>query len=458
METIVKGGTIVTANDTYEADIGISGEVIVAIAEHLETQEAEIIDADGKLVLPGGVDPHTHLDLPVGTAHTADDFFTGSVAAAAGGTTTLIDMAIPGEESPRQTVATWNQRTEKCAIDYSYHIVLTHIDETVFNEVHELAGEGLTSLKIYMSFPGLMLNSDQIMATMALAAELGLVVTLHAESESITHYLTNRLLSAGRSALDDYPEARPPVGEVEAVNRAIATARAAGCPIYFVHQTTGDTLASIQEARACGQPVYAETCPHYLLLDRDLLKQERREAAKYMTGPPLRNAAHREALWAGLRNGNIQVVGTDHCALNAAQKNVGDTFTDVPVGLPGLETRLPLLYTEAVGKRGFSVNVFVALASTNAARIFGFFPKKGTIAVGSDADLVLWDPEKEVTLSAETLHQNVDYCPFEGHKLCGYPTLTMLRGKVIFKDGEFVGSRGSGQQVPRQHHLARRLL
>jgi dihydropyrimidinase len=458
METIIKGGTIVTANDTYEADIGISGEVIVAIAEHLEAQEAEVVDAGGKLVLPGGIDPHTHLDLPVGATHTADDFFTGSVAAAAGGTTTLIDMAIPGEEGPRQTVAIWNQRTEKCAIDYSYHIVLTHIDEAVFNEVRELAEEGLTSLKIYMPFPGLMLNSEQIMATMALVAELGLVVTLHAESESITHYLTDRLLKAGRVSLDDYPEARPPVGEVEAVNRAIAIAQAAGCPIYFVHQTTDDTLAAIQEARACGRPVYAETCPHYLLLDPDLLKQERREASKYMTGPPLRNAAHREALWAGLRNGDIQVVSTDHCAWNTAQKDVGDTFADVPVGLPGIETRLPLLYTEAVGKRGFSVNEFVALASTNAARIFGLFPQKGTVAIGSDADLALWDPDKEVTLSAETLHQDVDYCPFEGHRLRGYPTLTMLRGNVIFKDGEFVGSRGSGQQVPRRHHPTRRLL
>jgi dihydropyrimidinase len=458
METIVRGGTVVTSTDTFQADIGIRDGVIVAVAEQLEHQGAEIISAADKLVMPGGVDPHTHLDLPVGDTHTADDFFTGGVAAAAGGTTTLIDMAIPGEESPKQTVAIWDARAQKCAIDYSYHIVLTRTSETIFEEIRELAEAGLTSVKIYMPFPGLMLTSDQIMAVMALAAELGLVVTLHAESESIMAFLTKKLLDEGRVELAAFPETHPPIAEVEAVNRAIAIAQVAGCPAYLVHQTTGDTLPYIQEAKARGLPIYAETCPQFLLLDQGLLRQERRIAAQYMSGPPLRTAAHREALWSGLRDGTVQIVGTDHCAWNMDQKAVGETFADVPVGLPGLETRLPLFFSEAVGKRGFSVNEFVALTSTNAAKIFGLFPQKGTIDVGSDADLVIWDPEKAVTLSAKTLHQDVDFCPFEGHEFQGYPVLTMLRGKVVFKDGDYVGSSGDGQRVMRKRHPAGSVL
>lgn len=459
MDTIIRGGTLVTAEGSFKAELGIKDGRIVAVGEQLSDDAAGVVLADGLLIMPGGVDPHTHVDLPVGDNHTADDFFTATVAAALGGTTTLVDMAIPtGGDSPPTTIGVWDQRAKRSAIDYSYHVVLTHISPSVLEDVTRLAAEGLTSLKIYMPFEGLMLNERDILTVMELAKSLGLVVTLHCENETIAARAGLELMRQGRSGVADYPDSRPVVAERLAIEQAIALGEAAKCAVYIVHVTTADGVRAIRRARARGLPVYGETCPHYLLLDESRLKLEPLEAVKYFTGPPLRPPENNDALWNGLLRGDLQVVATDHCAWMLEQKRARIAFDQVPVGLPGLETRLALLFSEAVVKRGASPSDFVRWTSTNPSKIFGAYPVKGSLAVGADADIVLWDPSANAILQADALHQGSDYCPFEGVEVRGLPVMTFLRGQVVAEQGAFKGAPGMGRKVVRTPHPEGRVL
>ncbi|HLA81877.1 MAG TPA: amidohydrolase family protein, partial [Thermoleophilia bacterium] len=307
-------------------------------------------------------------------------------------------------------------------------------------------------------FEGLMLGEFDILRVMIHAKSLGLVVALHCESETITAHLGRELKRQGLSGVEHYSKSRPPIAERLAIEQAIALGETAGCPVYIVHVTTADGVSAIRRAMARGLPVYGETCPHYLLLDERLLNAETGEAVKYFTGPPLRAAADAEALWNGLRQGDLQVVATDHCAWRVEQKRASQAFDSVPVGLPGLETRLPLLFTEAVGKRGASIQDFVRWTSTNPAKIFGLYPRKGSLSIGADADLVLWDPTRRVKLESAALHQGSDYCPYEGYELRGYPVMTILRGHVVVDRDEFTGAAGMGRRVERSRHAAGRAM
>ncbi len=454
MDTVVTNGTIVTATETYQADIGIENGKIAALGRGLEG--AETLDAEGNYIFPGGIDIHTHFELPFMGTVAADDFETGSVAAACGGTTTFVDFAIQGEgESLHQALQTWMERASgKAAIDYGFHVAIGDMTEEVMNrEMAELVEQGITSFKLFMAYKGtFMVDDETLFKSLIKANELGALIMVHAENGDIVHYLTNKYIAEGKTEPIWHALSHPPEAEVEAVSRAIILARLAGTPIYVVHLSAADALQKVKDARDQGQPVLAETCPQYLLFNIQQYELPDFEGAKYVMSPPLRDKDNQELLWRGLATGDLQVVGTDHCPFNfVGQKDMGrDDFSKIPNGMPGVETRVPLMYHFGVNQGRFSVNTFVALVSTNPARIFGLAPQKGTISIGADADLVIFDPDKEVRLSVENLHMNVDHSPYDHITVKGYPVLTMQRGRTIVKQGEFIGDVGAGQFLARK--------
>jgi dihydropyrimidinase len=460
MRTLVKNGRIVTAVDDYHADLLIVDGVIAEIGRGLAAADAEVIDARGRLVIPGGVDPHTHLESSSGRTATSDDFLTGSRAAAVGGTTTLIDFARQSKgDTLQQAYETWqNKARNRTCIDYAFHLIVMEMDEARLEEVPWIVKHGVTSVKMYMAYRGrLMVDDGTIFRTMLAFKEHGGLIALHAENGDVIDVLVQQAVAAGKVAPKYHAVTRPPILEAEAVFRAICIAEVAECPVYFVHLSSRHALEQLQRARDRGLPVFAETCPHYLILDESLYNQPGFEGAKYVLTPPLRPKEHQEALWTGIRAGDIAVVSTDHCPYcYADQKALGrDDFSKIPNGGPGIENRLSLIYNAGVHGGRINNNRFVDLVSTQPAKIFGLFPRKGTIAVGSDGDIVIFDPNGELEISASTHLMNIDYNMYEGMRVRGTADEVLLRGKPIVRERKYVGQPGDGQYIPRQPHGAR---
>jgi len=460
--TLIQGGIVVTAVDTYEADLAVVDGKIEAIfgpgAAPAITYD-RTIDAKGKYVLPGGIDAHTHLDMPFGGTTAADDFETGTLAAAYGGTTSIVDFAIQTKgDALRKGLDTWHAKAEgKAAIDYAFHMIMTDVNESTAAEMGTLVNEGITSFKLFMAYPGVLYADDgMIFRAMQRAGEVGALICMHAENGIPIDILIAQAVAKGNTSPKYHALTRPQIAEAEGTHRAICLAEMAGAPVYIVHLSAERALKQVVEARDRGLPTYAETCPQYLFCsDDDLARTSSEygefEGAKYVCTPPLRPKAMQEDLWRGLRTNDLQVVSTDHCPFcMKGQKELGrDSFAKVPNGMPGIETRLYLLWDGGVRTGRISMNRFVEITSTAPAKIFGLYPHKGTIAVGADADLVVWDPERAHVLSQKTLHMRVDYSPFEGQQVIGGPAYVLSRGNVIIEDGKYVGKRGDGRFVKR---------
>src|SRR5579863_92369 len=455
-DTVIKNGTIVTANDTFASDLGLTNGRIAAIADALPVENAgKVIDAAGRLVMPGGVDVHTHLDMPFAGTVSSDDFETGTIAAAYGGTTTLIDFAVQTKgHSLRQAFETWMKKAErKAAIDYGFHCIITDLGDAQLEEMGTLIHEGVSSFKLFMAYSGvLVVNGATIFRAMSQAAKYGGLICMHAENGGVIDVIVRRALAEGKRAPKYHALTRPTSTEGEATGRAIALAEMAGAPVYIVHLSCNDALEKVREARDRGVPAYAETCPQYLYLSLEQMEAPGFESAKYVFTPPLREKWHQEKLWQGLANDTLQVVSTDHCPFCfKEQKELGkDDFTKIPNGGPGIEHRLSLVYTGGVHGGWFSPNRFVQLVSTAPAKLFVLFPRKATIAVGSDADIVIFDPNEEQTISVQTHHMRIDYSIYEGIRVKGIPKNELSRGRVIVDNGKFVGRAGSGEFIRRQ--------
>jgi dihydropyrimidinase len=455
--TLVKNASVVTASDRYDADIYIDKGIITLIGQGLNLPADAVVDASGKLVMPGGIDVHTHLDMPFGGTTSADDFETGTIAAAHGGTTTLIDFAIQNfGEGLYPAFEAWMKRAEgRATIDYAFHMIVRELTDQVSGDMDRLTRhEGVTSFKLFMAYPGVFMVDDAtIFRALLKTRENGGLVCMHAENGGVIDTLVKEALRKGQTAPKYHALTRPTRAEGEATGRAIALAEMAGVPIYIVHLSCSDALEKVKQARDMGLPAYAETCPQYLFLSYDDYEKPGFEGAKYVMSPPLREKWNQDALWKGLAKNDLQVVSTDHCPFcmnEPPQKQIGkDDFSKIPNGAPGIETRLMLVW-EGVRTGKIDAHRFVEIVSTNPARMFGLWPKKGTIAVGSDGDLVIFDPEKETTLGAESLHMRVDYNPYEGRVVTGGPALVLSRGDVIVDHGQFKGRPGRGQFVKRQ--------
>jgi len=454
-DTIIKNGSVVTATDTYTADVAITNGKVAAVGTDLPSQNAaKILDASGKLLLPGGIDVHTHLDMPFGGTTSADDFETGTRAAAFGGTTTLIDFAIQYKgQTLRQAFDTWmGKATSKAVCDYAFHCIVTDVSGGQLGEMNDLVHEGVTSFKLFMAYPGVfMLDDGSIFKALQTTSKNGGLVCMHAENGSAIDVIVQQALAEGKKAPKYHALTRPTTAEAEATSRAIALAEMAGAPIYIVHLSCNEALEKVREARDRGLPVYAETCPQYLYLSLENFDAPGFEGAKYVFTPPLREKWHQEKLWNGLKRDHLQVVSTDHCPFCfKEQKELGrDDFTKIPNGGPGVEHRMSLIYSGGVAGGRFSANRFVELVSTTPAKLFGLYPRKGTIAMGSDADLVIFDPKRKHTISAATHHMRVDYSMFEGIQVTGMPDVVLSRGRVVVEGDKFVGRAGQGEFLRR---------
>jgi dihydropyrimidinase len=456
LDLVVRDGTVVTATDLFRADVGVRGGRIVALAEELP-RAAEEVDAAGRLVLPGGVDSHCHIEQLSGMGvWNADDFYTGTVAAAFGGTTTVIPFAAQHRgQSMRDVVADYRERAKKAVIDHAFHMIVSDPSETLLNdELPALIRDGYSSLKLFMTYPLLRLDDAQILDLLALARRERAMVSVHAENDAMIAWVTRRLLERGYTAPRYHAISHPRVAEAEAVHRLIAMAALVDQPIVVFHVTTEASMAAIRDAQSRGQKVFAETCPQYLFLEVSDLDKPGLEGAKWMFSPPARDAADRAAIWRGVQNGTFQIVSSDHAPYRfddsgKLAKGPSPSFKQIANGIPGIELRLPLLFSEGVGKRGIDLHRFVALCCTNPARIYGLHPRKGTIAIGSDADLAIWDPAKTVEITDQTTHDAAGYCPYAGMTVTGWPTTVIARGEVIADRGELLGARGRGRFLPR---------
>lgn len=454
MKTLIKNGRIVTAVDDYNADILIDGGIVTLIGATLDIEADKIIDARGRLVIPGGIDPHTHMELPFGGTSSSDDFQTGTIAAAHGGTTTIIDFAVQSKgQALAAAVDVWHGKASgKAAIDYGFHLICTDLPDQRLPEIKSLVREGISSIKLFMAYPGVFLVDDgTIFKAMTVASEAGGLVCMHAENGLVIDVLVKKALAEGRTAPKYHALTRPTKAEGEGAGRAIALAEMAGAPVYIVHLSCNDALKKVVEARDAGLPAYAETCPQYLFLDYTDYEKPGFEGAKYVMTPPLRPKENQAHLWRGLQSNDLQVVSTDHCPFCfKEQKELGrEDFSKIPNGGPGVEHRMSLIYNGGVVGGKISVNRFVEVTSTSAAKIFGLFPKKGTIAVGSDADIVIFDADEEMTISVKNHHMNVDYSAYEGFKVRGVTKTVLSRGKVVIDEGKFVGKAGDGQFLKR---------
>jgi dihydropyrimidinase len=455
MTTLIKNGTIVTAADTYRGDVFIDGERISTIGTSLRMPADRVIDAAGKYVMPGGIDVHTHLDMPFGGTTSADDFESGTIAAAHGGTTSIVDFAIQYKGERLHTAwENWARRAEgKAVIDYGFHMIITDLNDEIEREMDALVGEGITSFKLFMAYRGvLMLDDGSIFRALLRTGQNGGTICMHAENGDVIDVLVRRALAAGHTAPMYHALTRPPLAEAEATHRAICLAEMADVPIYIVHLSAAEALEKVVEARDRGVPAYAETCPQYLFLSHDNYKEPGFDGAKYVMSPPLREKAGQPRLWRALAANDLQAISTDHCPFcMKEQKELGlGDFSKIPNGAPGIETRMSLVHDGGVGAGHISINRFVELTSTSPARIFGLYPRKGSIAPGADADIVVFDPERRVTLSAKTLHMKVDYNPYEGREVVGAADVVLSRGQVVVENGRFVGRKGAGSFIKRQ--------
>ena len=457
MSVLIKNGRVITAVDDYFADIFIKNETVTLIGDKLEIEADEVIDASGKYLFPGGLDPHTHLDMPFGGTTSADDFETGTLAAAHGGTTTLIDFAIQSKgHSTLEALDTWHAKADgKTAIDYGFHMIVTDLEDNRVHEMKMLANAGVTSYKLFMAYPGVLYVDDgTIYRAMRKAGEDGTVVCMHAENGIVIDEIVKQALAKGKTEPKYHAITRPTRMEAEGVHRAISIAEVAQVPIYIVHLSSSDALEQVMLARNRGVHAFAETCPQYLFLDDSYYDQEGFEGAKYVMTPALREKWNQDELWKGLKFGDLQSIATDHCPFCFKdQKMLGiDDFSKIPNGGPGVENRMSLVFNGGVNSGRISLNKFVELTSTAAAKTFGLFPKKGTIAVGSDADIVIFDPNRTETISVNntcTHHMNVDYNTYEGFEVTGFTETVLSRGKIIIDNCEYVGKKGDGHFLKR---------
>jgi dihydropyrimidinase len=454
MRTLVTNGTIVTADQATRADVLIEDDRIVEIAPSIAPLADHTIDANGKLVLPGGIDVHTHLDMPIDGISSSDDFESGTVAAACGGTTSIIDFATQSKgQSLRQALDTWMGKADgKAAIDYGFHLIVTDLTDEVETEMAALVGEGIPSFKLFMAYPGtLMLDDGAIFRALLRTRESGGQVSIHAENGHVIDVLVKRALAAGGTAPRFHAVTRPAGAEAEAVHRAIALAEMAGAPVYLVHLSTAQAAEEVGAAKKRGLRVFGETCPQYLLLSEERYREPGFAAAAYVMSPPLRTTADQDRLWRALSAGELDVVATDHCPfMMKGQKELGlGDFSKIPNGAPGIEFRMSLLYDSGVRGGRLSLTRFVEVTSTAPARLFGLYPRKGTIAPGSDADLVIFDPNRTARISAATHHMRVDYNPYEGREVAGIAETVLSRGRTIVEHGRFVGRAGAGAFLRR---------
>ena len=451
-------GRVITASDDYQADVFCHDGTIAAIGKDLPAHRFtadRTIDASDQYVLPGGIDVHTHLNMPFGGTTSADDFESGTIAAAFGGTTSLIDFAIQYRgQTMRHALDDWRKRAEgKAVIDYGFHMILTELEDAGLSEMDRMVrDEGITSFKLFMAYPGVFMVDDQtIFRALRRTGENGGLVCMHAENGGVIDELVKEALRKGHTAPKYHALTRPSRAEGEATGRAIALSEMARVPIYIVHLSAADALEQVKEARDRGLPAYAETCPQYLFLSYDNYEEPGFDGAKYVMSPPLREKWHQDVLWKGLQKNDLQVISTDHCPFcMAEQKELGkNDFSKIPNGAPGIETRLTLVHDGGVRHGRITMNRFVELCSTTPAKMFGLFPRKGTIAVGSDADIVLFDPNKRATLGVKTLHMKVDYNPYEGRTVQGSPSAVIVNGNVVIEGDTFVGKKGAGRFLRR---------
>ncbi len=455
MSTLIKSGRIITAEQNYLADIYIEKEQITTIGKDLKIDADTVINANNKYVIPGGIDAHTHLDMPFGGTISCDDFENGTRAAAFGGTTCIVDFAIQSKGNKmREALDTWWAKAEgKATADYGFHMIITDLPDADIEDMSDMVKEGVTSFKLFMAYPGVLMADDAtIFKALKHTTKTGALICMHAENGNVIDLIVKQALAEGKTAPIYHALTRPTAAEAEAVNRSIALAEIAGAPIYIVHLSSNDALEKVAEARDKGLPVYAETCPQYLFLSiDDDMNKPGFEDAKVVFTPPLREKWNQDKLWAGLKKNTLQIVSTDHCPFRFKEQKelgIGD-FTKIPSGGPGIEHRLQLLYSGGVGERRISLNRWVELCSTNPAKMFGLYPRKGTIAVGTDADIVIWDPDKEYIMSVRTHHMCADYSMFEGKKIKGNAETVLSRGEVIVKDNKFFGKPGRGKFIKR---------
>lgn len=456
-KTLIRGGTVVTATDTYVGDVLIDGSIIHSIGTSLDVEADRTLDATGKLVIPGGIDVHTHLDMPFGGTFSVDDFESGTIAAAHGGTTSIVDFAIQEKGGTiRQAWETWMGKADgKAAIDYGFHMILREYTEELGREMGTMVEEGVTSFKLFMAYPGVFYMDDgSIFRAMQRAGDVGATICMHAENGLVIDVLVEQALKRGNTEPKYHALTRPPKAEAEATHRAIALAEMADVPVYIVHLSAAEALAEVTAARDRGIEAFAETCPQYLFLSYDNYEEPNFEGAKYVMSPPLRDKSKQDQLWRGLKFNDLQAISTDHCPFcfndNEGKLLGRDDFSKIPNGAPGVETRMSLTYDGGVVPGRISVNRWVELTSTQPAKIFGLFPRKGTIAPGSDADIVIFDPEDFWRISAETHHMRADYNPYEGRRVQGVTKTVLSRGEVIIEDGDFVGTAGRGEFLKRK--------
>jgi len=455
MTVLIKGGTVVTADQTYRADILCTDGKIRAIGENLDAPSGtRTVDAGGQYVMPGGIDPHTHMQLPFMGTVASEDFFTGTSAGLAGGTTMIMDFVIPNPQQPIMEAYTqWREWAQKSVADYAFHVAITWWDDSVAADMETLVKDhGINSFKHFMAYKGAIMADDEILVnSFSKAGELGAIVTVHAENGELVYRLQQKIFDMGITGPEGHPLSRPPEVEGEAANRAIRIAEVLGVPIYLVHNSCRQSLEAITRARSEGQRVYGEVLAGHLLIDDSVyLDKDFATAAAHVMSPPFRPKEHKTALWHGLQSGNLQTTATDHCCFCADQKAAGkDDFRLIPNGTAGVENRLEVLWHHGVGTGRLTMNEFVAATSTNAAKIFNIYPRKGTIAVGADADIVVWDPLATKTISAKTHQQNIDYNIFEGMEVTGCASHTLSQGKVVYADGELDVERGAGNYVEK---------
>ncbi len=449
MQMLIKNGTLVTPEKTWQADILIVEEKIAKVGTELNSKAEKVIDASGKLVLPGVIDAHTHMGIPIKDTWSADDFASGTHAAACGGVTTVMDFTVQAKgQTLLESIEERMRRADgQSLVDYTLHCNITDFTPSTVEDMQQVVAQGLTSFKVFMAYKraGMMLQDHELIRVFAKAAELGAIVMLHAENGDIIDFLTDRLIEEGKVAARYHATSRPVQAEIEAVNRAITLAEITGATLYVVHLTSGAALALIHQARQRGLPIIAETCPQYLLFTQDAY-QRPDDGHCYIASPPFRQAEDCESLWQGIKNQWISVVGTDHCPFTRAQKDSGNRhFHTTPNGLPGVETLLPLLYSEGVRKNRITINQMVQVLSENPAKIFGLFPRKGRLQEGADADVVIFNPDQKVRLGAKMLHSQTDWSPYEGWEIVGYPERTILRGHEVMRNGELVQAGARGQ-------------
>ncbi len=449
---LVKNGRVITATEDQVADIFIDGDKIKHIGKDLPAHADKIIDATGQYVIPGGIDAHTHMELNVGTAVSSDDFETGTMAAAHGGTTTIIDFATQQRTGTmRAALDSWHAQAGKSVVDYGVHMIIANLPDDFLPEMDALVREGVTSFKMFTAYPErLQLDDGTIFKAMMRARDNGGLMMMHAENGSVIDYFIQKFLAEGKTTPNYHPLARPHATEAEATHRVIALAELAGAPVYIVHVSSRYAMEEIRAARARGVPAFGETCPQYLALAYEQYADDSFDGAKFVCSPPIRERANQEPLWRALGDDTLQAIATDHCPFTLKQKAMGrGNFTKIPNGVPGVENRMHLAYQGGVVQRGWSMNRFVQITSTAPAKLFGLYPRKGTLAVGSDADIVLWNPSRKYTISAATQFMRVDYNPYEGTIIDGSPSLVIARGRVIFENDKFFGKRGRGEFLKR---------